>query len=352
VYRAIERIEVPRRSERQRGGPPEIIIRPMLTVGRAIDLFLGDLTRRGATERTRRTYARLLDKFCDRLPDDYDVSKITTDDCRRWLDTFASRARGTQAHAESVLSSFLKWLYLDGKIARNPMDRLPRTRRIPAADLDVVTVQTEEVVRMLQVARGWSERIALAILCYTGARRRAVANLRLRDYDRLHGRLRFHEKGDKVIWKPAPDELRALLEAAIADGAIVEADDYLVPPEGYLSRRGTRDDRVIWRLVRRVAGRAGVDAHVHALRAAFAVFYLELHPGDVEALKELMGHRSIATTQVYLRKLDRQRAMDRVRDLSWGVALTDKGEESVQPQIAEEMLASSPVVGAGGFEPP
>ena len=87
----------------------------MLSVGRAIDLFLGDLTRRGATERTRRTYARLLDKFCDRLPDEYDVSKITTDDCRRWLDTFAPRARGTQAHAESVLASFLKWLYLDAK---------------------------------------------------------------------------------------------------------------------------------------------------------------------------------------------------------------------------------------------
>ena len=340
------------RSVRQQRGAPEVIIRPMLTVDRAIDLFLGDLTRRGATERTRRTYARLLDKFGDRLPDDYDVSRITTDDCRRWLDTFSGRARGTQAHAESVLSSFLKWLYLDGKVARNPMDRLPRTKRIPAADLDVVTVQTEEVVRMLQVARGWSERVALAILCYTGARRRAVANLRLRDYDRLHGRLRFHEKGGKVIWKPAPDELRSLLEAAIADGAIVEADDYLVPPEGCLSRRGTRDDRVIWRLVRRVAGRAGVDAHVHALRAAFAVFYLECHPGDVEALKELMGHRSIATTQVYLRKLDRQRAMERVRDLSWGVAMTDESDNPVLPQSAEERFASLPLVGAGGFEPP
>ena len=133
--------------------------------------------------------------------------------------------------------------------------------------------------------------------------------------DRLHGRLRFHEKGSKVIWKPVPDELRSLLEAAIADGAIVEGD-------------------------------------VHALRAAFAVFYLERHPGDVEALKELMGHRSIATTQVYLRKLDRQRAMERVRDLSWGVAMTDESEESVHPQIAEERFASSPAVGAGGFEPP
>ena len=133
-----------------------------------------------------------------------------------------------------------------------------------------------------RLASGWSERIAIAILCCTGARHRAVANLRLRDYDRLHGRLRFHEKGEKVIWKPVPGELRSLLEAAI----------------------------------RRVADRAGVRAHVHAFRAAFAVFYLERHPGEVEALKELMGHRSIATTQVYLRKLDRHRAMERVCDLS------------------------------------
>jgi integrase len=179
-----------------------------------------------------------------------------------------------------------------------------------------------------------------------------VARLRLRDYDRLHGRIRFREKGAKVIWKPVPDELRSLLEAAITDGAIVQADDYLVPPEGYLSRHGDRDDRVIWRLVRRVAERAGVQAHVHALRAAFAVFYLECHPGDVEALKELMGHRSIATTQVYLRKLDRAQAMDRVRDLSWGVSLSDNDDSSRNPQIADFRLASSPGVGAGGFEPP
>jgi integrase len=133
---------------------------------------------------------------------------------------------------------------------------------------------------------------------------------------------------------------------------IWKADDYLIPPEGYLTRKGSRDDRVIWRLVRRVAHRANVDAHVHALRAAFAVFYLERHPGDVEALQELMGHRSIATTQVYLRKLDRQRAMERVRDLSWGVATADSSDQAEKPQSAEKRFASSAGVGAGGFEPP
>jgi hypothetical protein len=59
-----------------------------------------------------------------------------------------------------------------------------------------------------------------------------------------------------------------------------------------------------------------VSAHVHALHAAFAAYY---HPGDVEAVKELLGYRSIATTQVYLRKFDKATAMERVRNLSWAM---------------------------------
>jgi site-specific recombinase XerD len=126
--------------------PPEVIIRAMLPVGRAIDLFLGDLTRRGGSERTIKSYRYLLKKFCDVLPPDYDVSRITTDDCHRWLETYSGHARGTQAHAESVLALFLKWLYFDRQIEQNPMNRLAPTKRIPALDLDVVTVSSEEVV--------------------------------------------------------------------------------------------------------------------------------------------------------------------------------------------------------------
>jgi site-specific recombinase XerD len=339
---------------------PEVIVRVMLATDRAIDLFLADLPRRGYSERTRATYSRTLDKFNSRLPADTDVAKVTVDDCRRFLDGYNRRAAGTRAHTFSVLSSFFKWLALNEKIARNPLDRLERPKRIPAADLDVVTISTEDVQRLMLHARSWPEKLALGVLVYMGPRRHAVALLRLSDYDRARGRIRFREKGGKVIWKTVPEELDQLLEAALAAGAIEDGrrwlpdrtqSPYLVPPERPLQNR-ERDDRVIWRLVKDVAERAGVVTHVHALRAAFAVAYLEQNPGDVEALRLNLGHRQLATTQTYLRKLNAETAMARNRSLSWGVAMADETAVSELPQFADERLAVSQSVGAGGFEPP
>jgi integrase len=194
--------------------------------------------------------------------------------------------------------------------------------------------------------------LAVAIPAYTGARRSAVAQLTLGDYNADRGLLRFHEKGGKTVWKPVPDELRTMIDAMIAQGVVAGPGDYLVPSEGGLVRKGRRDDRVIWRSVKEVADRAGVEAHVHALRAAFATFYLESNVGDVEGLKEHMGHESIATTQTYLRRLDKQVAMERNRSMSWGAATLDNALLAKTSLVAENGLASSLAVGAGGFEPP
>jgi integrase/recombinase XerD len=344
--------------------PPEVIVRVMLTTDRAIDLFLGDLARRGYSDRTRTTYSRILDKFSARLPVDQDVSKVTIDDLRRFLDGYNRRAAGTRAHTFSVLSSFFGWLYRNEKIARNPVDRLERPRRIPAADLDVTTVSTEDAQRLMLHARDWPEKLTIGVLLYAGPRRKAASNLRLHDYDRARGRLRFREKGGKVIWKPVPADLDQLIEAALAAGAIEAGraflpsqyrtdSPYLIPPRGPLQKR-ERESRQLWDVVKTVAQRAGVEAHVHALRAAFAVYYLETtsDPRALLGLQELLGHSNLETTKTYLRKLDRARSMEPVRELSWGVAMTGEPGSPIRPQIAAKRLAESSTMGAGGFEPP
>ena len=60
-------------------------------------------------------------------------------------------------------------------------------------------------------------------------------------------------------------------------------------------------------------------------------------------LKELMGHRNLANTQIYLRRLDGQRSMETVRPLSWGVrfsAIADKATSGFEP-LYEALQASA-----------
>jgi integrase len=356
-------------------GEPDVLIRPMLTISHAIDAFAGDFTRRGCSDKARYTYTRILGLFANRLPADLDVSRITSDDCRRFLDLYNRHAPGTQAHTFDVLASFFKWLVFTEQVKRNPLATIRRPRKTRPDDLDVVTVSTDDVRKLLAACEGWTERLTIGVAVYAGARRHALSQLRMSDFDRAEGRIRFREKGGKIIWKPVPDVLANLIEAAIAGGVYRESlvlladadrseDPYLIPPAAKL-QKVERDDRAIWRVVKRVADRAGVDTHVHALRAAFAVLVLEQFEQPYMA-QQLLGHVNPQTTQVYLRKLDKQTVMEPVRGLSWDapqVPVVDEvaamrarilelesrlaAAEAVQP-----VQSSSAVVGAGGFEPP
>lgn len=95
-------------------------------------------------------------------------------------------------------------------------------------------------------------------------------------------------------------------------------------------RQVERSDKVVWETVKRVGARAGVRAHVHALRAAFAVQFDEAHPDQLLALKELMGHNRVETTLVYLRRKDKQAAMEQVRDLSWGATRASRSSSQAE----------------------
>ena len=83
-------------------------------------------------------------------------------------------------------------------------------------------------------------------------------------------------------------------------------------------REGDRDDRIIRRTVKNLGERAGVEVHPPRSTRCLRRPLPRSHPGEVEALQRLMGHSKMETTQISLRRLDRERAMERVRDLSWG----------------------------------
>jgi hypothetical protein len=69
------------------------------------------------------------------------------------------------------------------------------------------------------------------------------------------------------------------------------------------------------------------------------VRFLETHPGEVEALQRLMGHSKMETTQIYLRRLDRERGDGaRARPLVGNPfgAVTAKARTGFEPVLGED----------------
>lgn len=307
-------------------------IKAAMNTSYAADLWLGTLTGKHYSQRSVATYRRLLYKFADEHPPHKDIRDLTRVDVRAFLDRQQYRQDGTIKSAATIaqnvtiINRFFDWLSADGLIPRNPTrnngDRvISRPKQVPADDNpNVVTISADDVKALLNAAeRGgrWDELLTIYCLAYLGPRRKALASARIGDYNLNAQKLTFREKGGKVIHKPVPDRLAQLIETAILCGVYRQIEDYLIPARSTQRRPGDRDDRIIWHIVRNVAKSARVTTHVHALRAAFAAHFLTEKPGELIALQKLMGHARIDTTMVYLRRLDRDQAMETVRDLAW-----------------------------------
>lgn len=312
--------------------------------GAAIDLYIGELARLGRTQETRKTYSRILNMLATDLRDK-PPSEVTTDDLRKFLQRWIDNSPTTLAMHVSILKVFFRFLAENDIVETDPTIKLRRPPKKRPEDLDVVTVSEEDVRKMFDAVESWQELLCLSVLCYMGPRRRAASRLRWRDINLEERTARFYEKGGKVITKPIPDELTAILRAASEHPEVrSEADDYVIP--NFQPTRVSKKERkpdIVYATVVRIAERAGVRSHAHALRAAFAVKYLESHPGDIEALQALMGHTRPDTTQIYLRKLDRQKSMERVRDLSWGSTNTFIPASEFEPSAVEAHTGFEPV---------
>lgn len=292
-----------------------------MRLNRAIDVWMGELAIQRKSADTLEDYRRDIMNFADRVDPhgDRDAGDITERDCRTYLARYADKAPSTMASKISILRSFFGFLVDQDEIETNPVAKIKRPKRQRPEDLDVVEVSSDEVRRIIRACSNWQELICIGAAGYMGRRRTALANARRRDLDLAKGVVRFKDKGGKVIHQPVPAEFLEVLEAAEQHSVWDGPDDWLIPPRRKATT-GTkrRESKVVYETVVKVATRAGVRAHAHALRAAFAVQFLETHPGKVESVKELLGHARLETTMVYLRRMDRQRAMDDVRDLSWG----------------------------------
>lgn len=145
------------------------------------------------------------------------------------------------------------------------------------------------------------DRSLLGLLYATGCRASEVTGLGLRDIDLEQGICRCLGKGNK--------ERLAFIGSPIVRDTITDYLENERPtlardsqnPWLFLTRSGNPLSRVtLWKLVKKYAARSGISADVspHTLRHCFATHMLAGGAG-IRELQELLGHASVATTQLY-----------------------------------------------------
>lgn len=216
--------------------------------------------------------------------------------------------RRTVARKLSALRSLYRFLHREGVVPTNPTRgvRAPRMeKRLPShltrGDMDAVFSFAESEARgnTLQGARNL---LILELLYGSGLRLSELHALDLEQVDRRRSQIRVLGKGRKERVIPLTRSSLSALEAYGPRRTEVRLRDstgdrsaLLLNPRGQrLSRRSIQ--RIVRDLVAHAASGEGLS--VHSLRHSFATHLLDAG-ADLMAVKELLGHVSLSTTQVY-----------------------------------------------------
>jgi integrase/recombinase XerD len=259
-----------------------------------------------AYDRDLRRYVAFLDQRGIERPDEIDAS-----DVRSFV---ASLSASTHGPAEapyssasvvrtlSAVRSFHRFLVRDGVLTTDPTSdvrrpRLPRSlpKAIPLGDVERLLAAPDEAT-----ASGARDRAILELLYGAGLRISELTALDVDDVDLEEGSVRVLGKGGKEREVPVGRHAREAVSAYLVRGRPL-----LAGPRSrgalFLNTRGGRLTRQSCaRILESHVRAAGIERRVtlHGLRHSFATHLLE-GGADVRVVQELLGHASVATTQVY-----------------------------------------------------
>ena len=213
------------------------------------------------------------------------------------------KSRSSRSRLLSAVKGFHRYLYREGELRDLDITSIsaPRLRRhIP------FVLSQEETAMLLEqpddTRTGLRDRAMLELTYSTGMRVSEVCGLRFESLDMESRLVRIRGKGGKERMIPAGSHALRSLERYLRESRIEFLSD-APTPYIFLNYRGGPLSRVsFWKMLKKYAAMAGLPADVtpHTLRHSFATHLVE-GGADLRAVQELLGHSSIATTQIYTR---------------------------------------------------
>jgi integrase/recombinase XerD len=264
---------------------------------------------RGQSPRTAEEYARDVASFGEFLEpqrtSDAPFTKLaeaTASDVRRYvIDLMGPRKYSIVSVRRKIaaLRSYFALQRREGRRSDNPANDVPppkAPKRLPEvlSEAEVTRLLRTRIAGKSDVQR-LRDTAIMELLYASGIRRAELVGLNVGDVDLDRRMMRVIGKGNKqravFINHSAAEAIRAYLGVRQRS-----ADEAL-----FLSRRKTRlSSRQAWVIFREYARLSGLTRHVtpHVMRHSFATHLLE-NGADLMTIKELLGHESLETTQIY-----------------------------------------------------
>ncbi len=233
------------------------------------------------------------------LPRELDA--LTETDIRRFAATLHSKGLSpkTLARVLSGWRGYFDFLIGEQKISVNPVAAVKAPK--PAKRLPQ-TLSPDEAVRLVSfsedTAAGIRDRAIFELLYSSGLRISEVTGLDIGGIDLGSGEVRVEGKGGKTRIVPVG---RHAMEAVKRWLAARASQKGATGPALFLGAHGARiSPRTLQARIKGWAAKQGLtqDPHPHMLRHSFASHVLQ-SSGDLRAVQEMLGHASIASTQVY-----------------------------------------------------
>ncbi len=259
-------------------------------------------TRQGYLRDLGQLEAYLAERFRREIPSVEDLSRSSV---RGFLSHLLRQGYAPRsiARKQATLRSFARFLVRESALTVNPLLAI-HSPRLPKRLPDFLT--REEVQQLLRLPEdkgfaGLRDRAILQLFYATGVRISEAAGLKTGDLQLWEGTLRVHGKRDKTRLLPLGRHMTQTLQEYLRLREPVaaldpnSADFLLLTDEG---KSYTRQQLacLIRGYMLRIADKR--KAHPHALRHTFATHLLD-EGADILSVKELLGHASLSTTQIY-----------------------------------------------------
>ena len=298
----------------------------MNTITGLTKVWLSELTTRGCSNNTIELYKRNMEEFsrfvskeekkigilAENISRDHIILALSDYRGRKDKRTNKIVNRSTQSVMSyyTTLKSFLNWCDQSEKITTNPMKNVKRPKvanRVPKA----LSMQDCQLLIDSSSKTNNPERDTLLykLGLTMGLRLSEISNIKLSDFSPSSiapEQLNVIGKGDKERVIPVPESVKKSLVSYLAARDImlkgVEHDHlFLSSRTGLVSNLTADGIGQVFDAVLKLAGIKQPGLRVHMTRHSFATHMLNSNSSDLIGVKELLGHSSVATTQIYLK---------------------------------------------------